>query len=111
MHGTQSHNAIDCSVKSSHLESSHLPTLPTSRRSRRPDPLNVPPPSTFRRKQRKYATHDPEPPKLPIVLLATIRHSIASEIANFESACWSESPDELCEWDNEFRALEIGEVR
>ena len=108
MHDTQSHNAIDCSVKSSHLESSQLPT---SRRSRRPDPLNVPPPSTFLRKQRKYATPDPVPPKLPNVLLATIRHSIASEIADCESARWSESPDELCEWDTEFRALEIGNVR
>ena len=106
MHDTQFHDVTDCSIKSSHLESSQLST---SRRSCQSDPLNVPPPSTFLRKQRKYAlTQNCQTIRHST---ATIRRSIASEIADCESACWSESPDELREWDNEFRALEIGEVR
>ena len=99
MHHTQSQDVIDCSIKSSHLESGQLPTSRS----------NVPPPSTFLRKQRKYAlTQNCQTIRHST---ATIRRSIASEIADCESACWSESPDELREWDNEFRALEIGEVQ
>ena len=102
MHHTQSQDVIDCSIKSSHLESGQLPTSRS----------NVPPPSTFLRKQRKYAlTHIPQNCQTIRHSIATIRHFIASEIADCESACWSESPNELREWDNKFRALEIGEVQ
>ena len=109
MHDTQFHDVTDCSIKSSHLESSQLST---SRRSCQSDPLNVPPPSTFLRKQRKYAlTHIPQNCQTIRHSIATIRHFIASEIADCESACWSESPNELREWYNKFRALEICEVQ
>ena len=102
---------IDCIIKSTRSETSQLPS---SRKGSQHDPLNVPPPSSFRRKVRSETKLPGETrsnsfsgrQNMPRALLSSIRQSIASEIARCESACWYESSVERCEWQDAFKAFE-----
>ena len=46
---------------------------------------------------------------LPFSRLATIRKSVAAEIASCEIAAWHETADERSDWDNVFLALHIAD--
>ena len=101
--------AVDFSAKSSHPAHSESSQLPSSHRESGPDPLNLPPPSTFRRRVQGDArsTTIPERQDLPGSLLASVRQSIASDVASCESACWSESAEEWCKWQDDFKAFDM----
>ena len=80
--------------------------LPSSRRDSQIDSISVPAPTKFCRQAQKPQLNGP---MLPFSRLATIRKSVAAEIASCEIAAWHETADERSDWDNVFLALHIAD--